>query len=191
MERDEGTLRRLALLEREVARLRSELFPERALEELPETLEALVAVVAGAAIALPLDAVLEVIPRVPIRPLPDAPAHALGHIRWRGVHVAVFDLTCLWTGANLSPRRLEDRLVVVRHEGVPRGLLVPDVEGVESFGRHEWNPVAADAGGAEYAVALAHRPQGSVLLVSLPRLFAAAPLSGSAEPDAAEAEPPT
>jgi chemotaxis signal transduction protein len=176
VEHPEEPLRRLERLEREVSRLRAELLPERRIEELPEVLDVLVAIVAGRLVALPLDAVLEVIPRVPFVPLPDAPPHMAGHMRWRGAHVPVVDATFLWTGHCLAPRRLEDRVVVVRHGGAPRGLLVPEVPGVDRFRKAEWDAVAAGAGGAELAVALAHRPEGSVLLVSLPHLFAAAPL---------------
>jgi len=187
MELPEEPLRRLDRLEREVSRLRAELLPERRIEELPEALDVLLAVVAGGLIAFPLDAVLEVIPRVPFTPLPEAPPHMPGHMRWRGAHVPVVDTTFLWTGHELTPRRLEDRVVVVRHAGRPHGLLVPEVLGVDRFRRAEWDAVRAGAGGGELAVALAHRPEGSVLLVSLPHLFAAAPLPAQEGGDAAAA----
>ncbi|HBL27870.1 MAG TPA: hypothetical protein DD490_13610 [Acidobacteria bacterium] len=176
MEPQDKHLRRLARLEREVSRLRAELFPERRLEEIPATLDVLIVGVADGLLAFPLAAVLEVIPLVPCQPLPDAPPQTLGHMRWRGAHVPVIDTTALWTGRNLAPRRLEDRIVVVQHESVVRGLLVPEVLGVDRFQKAEWDAVRADTGGAELALALAHRSAGSVLLVSLPHLFAAAPL---------------
>lgn len=179
----EDHVRRLHHLEQELFRLRAELFPERRLEELPEQIEVLIVTIANEPVALPLEAVLEVIPRVPIQPLPEAPPQVVGHMRWRGAHVPVVDPTFLWTGHNLLPPRLEDRVVVVRHDGAPRGLLVPEVSGVDRFSKADWSAVRADAGGAEFALALAHRADGSVLLVSLPRLFAAAPLPPSERPE--------
>lgn len=168
--------RRLAVLEQEVRRLRAELHPEARAEEIPTRLEALVAVVANSPLALPLDVVLEVIPRLPIVALPDAPPQLLGHMRWRGIHVPVLDLHFLWTGRNLAPSRLEDRLIVVRHEGGLLGLLAPEVLGVDHFEKDEWNVVRPETGGAQFALALAHRSEGEVLLISLARLAVEAPL---------------
>lgn len=176
MEQTTAHQERLARLEREVLLLRSELFPARGTEELPEALEALVVMIGNEPVALPLEAVVEVIPRVPFVPLPDAPPQVVGHMRWRGAHVPVVDPTFLFTGKTLAPPRLEDRVVVVRHDEAPRGLLVPDVFGVDRFLKAEWNAVRADAGGAEFALALAHRSEGAVLLVSLARLFSLAHL---------------
>lgn len=177
--------RRLEALEQEVRRLRAELHPEARAEEIPDALQALVAVVSQSPVAVPLDAVLEVIPRLPIVALPDAPPHLLGHMRWRGAHVPVLDLHFLWTGQSLAPRRLEDRLIVARHEGAVLGLLVPEVLGVDRFLKAEWNVVRPETGGAQFALALAHRPEGEVLLISLDRLVTRAPL-----PVDQRAEPP-
>lgn len=176
--------RRLEVLEQEVRRLRAELHPEARAEEIPNTLDVLVAVVSNCLVAVPLDVVLEVIPRLPFVALPDAPAHLLGHMRWRGAHVPVLDLHFLWTGRNLAPSRLEDRLIVARHDGAVLGLLVPEVLGVDRFEKPEWNVVRPETGGAQFALALAHRPEGEVLLISLARLVAQAPLpaDGRAEP---------
>lgn len=179
--------RRLEALEREVRRLRAELHPEARAEEIPERLEALVAVVSNSPVALPLEVVLEVIPRLPFVALPDAPPHLLGHMRWRGSHVPVLDLHFLWTGRNLAPSRLEDRLIVARHDGAVLGLLVPEVQGVDRFLKSEWNVVRPETGGAEFALALAHRAEGEVLLISLARLVARAPLPADQRAEAASA----
>jgi len=176
--------RRLEVLEQEIRRLRAELHPEARAEEIPNTLHALVAVVSNSPVAVPLDDVLEVIPRLPFVALPDAPPHLLGHMRWRGAHVPVLDLHFLWTGRNLAPSRLEDRLIVARHEDAVLGLLVPEVIGVDRFEKPEWNMVRAETGGAQFALALAHRPEGEVLLISLARLVARAPLPAGESPEA-------
>lgn len=180
--------RRLEVLEQEVRRLRAELHPEATAEEIPSTLDALVAVVSNSPVAIRLDVVLEVIPRLPFVALPDAPPHLLGHMRWRGAHVPVLDLHFLCTGRNLAPSRLEDRLIVARHENAVLGLLVPEVLGVDRFEKSEWNIVRAETGGAQFALALAHRPEGEVLLISLARLVAQAPLPPGESPRAPEAE---
>jgi chemotaxis signal transduction protein len=169
-------LRRLERLEQDLVRLRAELFPVTAGDALPGSVDVLIARVSETLVAVPVADVLEVIPRVPTVPLPAAPPHLVGHMRWRGSHVAVIDPTFLWTGHGLTPHRLEDRIVVVQSDGVRRGLLVPEILGVDRLLESDWNPVESAVGGAEYARALAHRPAGSVLLISLPNLFAAAPL---------------
>lgn len=179
--------RRLEALELEVRRLRAELHPEARAEEIPERLEALVAVVSNSPVALPLEVVLEVIPRLPVVALPDAPPHLLGHMRWRGLHVPVLDLHFLWTGRNLAPCRLEDRLILARHDGAVLALLVPEVQGVDRFLKQEWNVVRPETGGAEFALALAHRAEGEVLLISLARLVARAPLPAGPRAEAATA----
>ncbi len=188
MKANEDLRRRLAHLEQELARLREELNPG-AVADLPDALEVLVAVVSEQPVALPLEAVVEVIPRIPFAALPEAPPHLLGHMRWRGAHVPVIDLHFLWTGRPLSPARLEDRLIVVRHESAVLGLLVSEVTGVDHFTKAEWNRVRPETGGARFALALAHRPDGEVLLVSLPQLLAAAPLPPVAEDGAGAISP--
>ncbi|HEX7603157.1 MAG TPA: chemotaxis protein CheW [Polyangiaceae bacterium] len=176
-------IERVEALERELRLLRAEHAPQHRLEELPETLDALIVLVDAERVALPLDGVLEVIPRVALTPVPDAPAHMAGYMRWRGRHAPVLDPLPLWSGRSL-PLRLEDRIVVVRHREEPRGLLVQDVVGIDRFQKGEWKALGADSGGAEFAVALAHRPEGSVLLVSIDRLFYASRLPSQSEREA-------
>lgn len=75
------------------------------------------------------DQVLEVVPLVPLRPLPDAPAEVAGSFSYRGRSTPTIDLTRLLEG-RASVEHLSTRIVVVRYRGpasgadaVPLGLI--------------------------------------------------------------------
>jgi chemotaxis-related protein WspB len=163
-------------LRQEVAALRQALGLSTAVEELPETFDALVAAVETERLAVPLRQVLEVVPRVLLRPLPEAPAHVAGYMRWRGVHVPVVDMGRRCSGEPL-PVRLEDRIVLVRRgPSEVRGLLVSEVEGVARIEKSALHPVRADAPGAAWALGFLQQAERPLLLVSLDELLR--PLAG-------------
>jgi chemotaxis signal transduction protein len=167
-------------LRQEIAALRQALDLQSAVEELPETFDTLVGSIGDERLAVPLRHVLEVVPRVFLSPLPEAPAHVAGYMRWRGAHVPVVDMGRHWTGEPL-PVRLEDRIVVVRRgPNEVRGLLVSEVEGVARIEKNTLHPARADAPGASWALGFLQQAERPLLLVSLEKLLH--PLAGLLPP---------
>ena len=89
--------------------------------------------VAGLSFAVAVTTVVEVVPRVELRPLPHAPAHVVGLLRYRGGAVPVVDLGLLM--GDLACRdRLDTRIVLVdvgRHGGESSGFLAMVAERVD------------------------------------------------------------
>ena len=159
-----GATERIAELERELLSLRAGAAAEM-LAALPETLGVLIVRVGHTRLALPLAGVHEVLPRVMLFRLPSAPDWHAGSLAWRGQHVPVVDLGARWDGEVL-PVRLEDRIVLVQHDGGLHGLLVAEVVDVDTFVRSELTPSTHAA-----AVALTTRGGGTVALLAPGRLF--------------------
>jgi chemotaxis signal transduction protein len=158
-------------LRRELEALRAALGVQSAIGELAAVFDTLVAAVDTQRLAVPLQQVVEVLPRVLLSPLPEAPPHVAGYMRWRGVHVPVVDMGLQLQGRPL-PVQLEDRIVVIRRSASElRGLLVSEVEGVVRMQREQLSPVRPDAPGAAWALGFVQREDSAVLLVSLDRLL--------------------
>jgi chemotaxis signal transduction protein len=175
----------LARLRQEVEGLRAALGLQTALEELPEAFDVLVGAVGPDRLGVPLRHVLEVIPRLLVNILPDAPAPLAGYMRWRGLHVPVVDLGRLWSSAPL-PVRLEDRIVVVRRApGEVRGLLLSELEGVTRVRKSALSAVRPHATGAPWALGFVQPAERPFLLVSLDALLG--PLAGISVPESAGA----
>lgn len=155
-----STATRIAELERELGELRAE-----AVRGLPESFDVLLVAVGEVRLAVALTDVHEVVPRVMLFRMPGAPPWHAGSLAWRGEHVAVVDAGARWSGEPL-PVRLEDRIVLMQHDGALRGLLVSAVEGVDRLRRDELT-----SSDAELAVGLATRDGSSVALVATHRLF--------------------
>ena len=91
--------------------------------------------VAGMAFAVAATRVVEVVPRVELRPIPHAPAHLAGLLRYRGGAVPVADLGLLM-GSRPCLDRLDTRIILVEVASVdgqgsgPIGLIAERVEGV-------------------------------------------------------------
>lgn len=78
--------------------------------------------------AVPVKQVIEVVPRVPLRQIPHAPACFLGLLRYRGSALPVIDLGLL-LGRAACRDRLDSRVLVVRTTGDAQlmGLLAEQV----------------------------------------------------------------
>jgi chemotaxis-related protein WspB len=153
----------------------------KAVEELPESFDAVVGVVGFVRLGLPLRYVQEVVPRVPLIPLPEAPKCVAGCMLWRGAYVPVVDMGLCWSGQPL-PERLEDRIVVVRHgASEPRGLLFSDVDGIAPVEKSRLAPVRAEACRAAGALGFLELDGQPLLLVALGRLLD--PLRGLRVPE--------
>jgi chemotaxis signal transduction protein len=161
----------IARLRREVDALQAALGVKAGIEELPPAFDALVGAVEAQRLALPLQQVVEVVPRVLLAPLPEAPPQVAGYMRWRGAHVPVLDLGLRLLGRPL-PLQLEDRIIVIRRSASElRGLLLSEVEGVVRLEREALSPVRPDAPGAAWALGFVQRDDSPVLVISLDRLL--------------------
>jgi chemotaxis-related protein WspB len=72
--------------------------------------------VAGQRFAVAAERIVEIIPRVRLRPLALAPAAVAGLFTWRGVAVPVVDLCRLLAGGDCADR-LSSRILIVRLDG--------------------------------------------------------------------------
>ncbi|WP_165252431.1 chemotaxis protein CheW [Paludisphaera soli] len=82
---------------------------------------------AGQRYAVDASRVVEVVPRVRLRPLPHAPAHLAGVLEFRGEVVSVVDLGTL-LGAGPAPERLSTRIILV-DRAPPRRREAPGPQG--------------------------------------------------------------
>jgi chemotaxis-related protein WspB len=73
--------------------------------------------------------VVEVIPPVACKSLPNAPSFVAGLVNYRGAVVPVVDLTCL-LGGQPSQRRLSTRIILARYGGAGEHVLGLLAEGV-------------------------------------------------------------
>lgn len=89
--------------------------------------------VRGALLLAPLAQVVEVLePPAEITAVPGTRAWVVGVANNRGTLLPIFDLAVLMHGGTPSPRAM-DRVLVVRQEDVPCGLLVSETVGIRHF----------------------------------------------------------
>jgi chemotaxis signal transduction protein len=86
----------------------------------------------GASYAVPLSRVLEVLLRVWLTPLPDAPRHVVGAFAYRGKVAAAFD-AAQRLGHPERAARLADHLVVTQGQRFPIALIADRVVGVREL----------------------------------------------------------
>src|SRR5262245_2436309 len=103
MKKGKDVSARIRKLEDELRSLRSELESERRsyLLQLPDPFEALIGSVGNQTIAVPLLNVREVLPRVFLEEMPEAPDYLAGYLNWRGVAVPVIDPAARWGNERL------------------------------------------------------------------------------------------
>lgn len=140
----------------------------------------------GQLYAMESSRVVEVIPRVGLRPLVNQPAHVAGVFNYRGVVAPVVDL-CLLIHGHLCGGHLSSRIVVVSHgngTASPRlvGLLAEGVTDtltrpLSAF--HQGGLASADR---PYLAGIALDDRGMVQLLDLDRLLGHLPLPALAEP---------
>ena len=175
---DADGIDRLKKLEQEIITLRASLQSERdkLLEECPDPMDVLVGAVAEQSVAFPVSLIQEVLPRVYLSSVPEAPAYLTGYLNWRGVPVPVIDPAARWGEAPL-PVRLEDRIVVfVRPEG-PRALLLSRVEQIARVSKSQLGRIPPEIPAGPYALALWYAGDRNILLISPDRLIDPAELA--------------
>jgi twitching motility protein PilI len=96
--------------------------------------------VGGRSLLAPLAQVIEVL-AVPdeLTPLPGMPDWVLGIANNRGTLLPIFDLAAL-TGGGEAVRGAADRVLVVRDEGLPCGLVATEVVGIRRLVATQWRP---------------------------------------------------
>jgi chemotaxis-related protein WspB len=68
----------------------------------------------GAMFALPCAKIVRIVPKVPLRPIPHAPAYFAGLLLYHGLAVPVVDL-CALTSERVTPDLLSSRIVLVHY----------------------------------------------------------------------------
>jgi purine-binding chemotaxis protein CheW len=169
---------RLRKLEEEMRALRGALQQERevALGALADPVEVLIGSVADQWVAFPLSAVREVLPRVLLQDVPEAPDYLAGYLNWRGTPVPVIDPAARW-GAAPMPVRLEDRIVVFSSGAGPRAMLLSQVEQITRVSRSELGRMPDEIPAAPYALAMWYSADRNVLLIAPERLVDPAELA--------------
>jgi chemotaxis-related protein WspB len=122
----------------------------------------------GDAYALDCRRVVEVVPWVPLRSVPRAPAHHRGLLHFRGEVISVFDLAVL-CGAPPCQPRLSTRIVVVQVGAETVGLLAESVLDLELV-RDADLSAGLSWPGIEFLGPVIETPRGLVQLIDVERL---------------------
>ncbi len=100
---------------------------------------------AGSWYAVEAARVVEVVPWVPLRPLPHAPDHVVGLLPYRGRVVPVVDLAALF-GTGHCTSRLSTRILVLGIAGQPSfGLLAERIMDLQAVADGDWLPTGVAA----------------------------------------------
>jgi purine-binding chemotaxis protein CheW len=126
-------------------------------------------------VAIPVEIVTEVLPRVYLNTIPESPQYVAGYLQWRGIAVPVIDPAARWGDPQL-PIRLEDRILILSLPEGPRGLLMTDVEELEAIGKAELTSISLEIPAATYAIAAWHTGENTVLLLDAESLIESAQL---------------
>lgn len=89
--------------------------------------------IGGTRILAPLEQVAEVLePPTEVTPIPGTRPWVIGVANNRGTLLPIFDLPGLFHGGERTPRPT-DRILVVRQDGIPCGLLVSEAIGIRNL----------------------------------------------------------
>lgn len=102
------------------------------------------------AAALPVEAVLEVVPAAKLSPLPEAPPWVLGTLNLRGTTLPVIDVAAR-VGRAAPELRVSDVIVVMTTERAALGLLVSEVGTIQEV-ELDAEPALAETPHAAYVV---------------------------------------
>lgn len=162
--------------------------------------------VAGEPYALDVSAVVELVPRVPLRAVPHAPAYLAGLLEYRGEVVPVVDMGVL-LGSNPSGERLSTRIILVaaargsadRQDASPSttitaarraGLIAEHVIDLVEVAPEQVTPAPVRLDRAPYLNAIARTDRGFMPLVGVEALLFET-LSATPAPGATREEPAT
>jgi chemotaxis-related protein WspB len=120
--------------------------------------------------------VVEVVPRVDLRPVPHAPEPLAGLFRYRGRMVPVIDLGILLGSGPCAPL-LSTRIILVSEPYAPQseasvGLIAEHVSEVREVGEHQVLPPPAVAGPNPYLDSIVSGDSGLVPLIAVDRVLA-------------------
>lgn len=125
--------------------------------------------VEGARYAVPLERVVEVLPRLWLTPLPGAPPHVAGAFAYRGRAAVALDLRSR-LGHPPRKERLTDHFVVTRGDARPIAVIVDGVLGVRALDAADVRPAPMPSSVVAGVVAL---HDGLLLLDDLEALLSA------------------
>ena len=113
--------------------------------------------------AVPLSRVLEVVPRVWLTPLPEAPAHVAGVFAYRGTIAVALDIRAR-LGHAPQPPRITDHLVITAGKKRPIAVIADQAVGLRQIGVDAIQPAPVTGGPISGIVTL---PDGLLLVDDL------------------------
>ncbi|HMN96393.1 MAG TPA: chemotaxis protein CheW [Phycisphaerales bacterium] len=132
--------------------------------------------IAGAAYAVAIEEIVEVLPMVESRPIPAAPSWLLGAINRRGRLLPLIDGGLLLGGAAVEPRR-SSRVVLIRVDEAAERIVGLLVEATGALAEIDFSAPGTHPGlaveGGEHLGALAPAPAGPVQSLRLSRALGA------------------
>ncbi len=132
---------------------------------------ALIFHVGGDRYALPCRDIVEVIPQVALRPVPQAPRFVAGMMVYRGSVVPVIDLGELFAGRRVD-NRMSTRSIVVRGPtAAPLGLLAEQVTDAVQIEPAQIEPSPIRIGGAEYLGGVVRDGERQIQLIEVEHLL--------------------
>jgi chemotaxis-related protein WspB len=129
--------------------------------------------VAEVAYAIAVASIVEVVPRVPLRAVPHAPAHLAGLLRYRGGVVQVVDLGLLM-GREACRERLDTRIILADAGpagGCVIGLVADQVDDVRPVDESRRAVAGIEIGAAPYLGAVFETDEGLLQLIEPDRVL--------------------
>ena len=118
--------------------------------------------------ALDARQVLRVIPAVPCRPLPQAPAYVVGLLNFEGRQVAVLDLCQLCLGRPCEPI-MSTRILLVPYQETMLGVMVESLIETARYSMEAFAPTGI--AGPPFLGGVQSVPEGTVQLLKVTDLF--------------------
>lgn len=121
--------------------------------------------------ALPARAVIEVLPRVPLKPIPQAPHWVGGVFAYRGQVVPVIDVRALALGEPAVPRTSTRVVLVQARPGQALGLVLEHVNETLRCDPAEFKPYGVDNPQARYLGPIREDARGLLQWISVDELL--------------------
>jgi chemotaxis-related protein WspB len=130
--------------------------------------------IAGEQYGLDARTLTEILPAIPLRPFPGAPAGVAGLLTHRGEAVPVIDLALL-TGGEPCPSRLSTRIVIADYSpgppGARIGLRVEYADDAIQVKTEDFRDAGVTAPDARYLGKIIQHPLGLIQLIDVERLI--------------------
>ena len=127
--------------------------------------------------ALEATHVVEVIPRVPLRQVPNTPPYIAGLLNYRGTIVPIIDLSILIENETPSQPYLSTRIIMIRYQVAGHqawqslGLIAEQVTETLNPSAKDIKPLNLETQGSDYLGGMILNDRGMVQCIDLDKLF--------------------